>query len=95
MAKFTILLAIYSLGLGLELVALLIAITELLTLYPLELFGDIVVHMLIRLFLFTEALWVIGQDDATANAVTVMLLVVSIGLTLVEVAPCTYRPSCG
>lgn len=93
--RFNILLAIHSLGLGLELVALLIAITYLLTLHPLELFGDIVVHMLIRLFLFAEALGVIGQDDATTNTVTVMLLVVSISLTLVEVAPCTYRPSCG
>lgn len=91
----TLLEAIYSLGLGLELVALLIAITDLLTLDPLELFGDIVVHMLIRLFLFAEALWVIGQDDATTNTVAVMLIVVAVSLSLVEVAPCTYRSSCG
>lgn len=95
MARFTILSAIYALGLGLELVALLIAITELLALYPLELFRDIVVHVLIRLFLFAEALWVIGQDDATTNTVTVMLVVVAVSLSLVEVASCSYRSSCG
>lgn len=91
-----ILFLTWSSGLGLELVGLLIAvaIAELLSLDPLELFRDVVVHVLIRLFLFAEALRVIGQDNTTANTMAVLLVVVAISLTMVEVAPCTYRPGC-
>lgn len=97
MPSSNILFVTWSSGLGLELVGLLIAIAiaELLSLDPLELFRDVVVHVLIRLFLFAEALRVIGQDNTTANTMAVLLVVVAISLTMVEVAPCTYRPGCG
>lgn len=80
----------HLLGSSLKFVALVISVTCLLTLDPLELLSDVVVHVLIRLFLFPELLRIITQDNTTTSTVTIVLIIVTVSLAGIEITPGTY-----